>query len=317
MIMRRACFSFILGVFSALGITSAHADTRTVSREDGSSITYYFEAPPSSSYPLVVLFHGSTCTTAAPMFQQTKGLVLTFGAALLTIEKPGIVDSTTTCPQVYLDNNTIQRRVIDTLIVLRDIELTSANWNKSVVLAGGSEGGEIAGLVAPFVHGLKGVLMLASGGGLTMAEELLLLQEKRLQAQGASQEQIDSASEAMKSKIDEIKSNPVSTEEWFSDGKYARNTYKWWAAILPTNLISSLRQITTPIYIAHGSADTSCPIESSELLVTTLQKFNKNVTYKRYEGLEHNWTDLNGSHHPEVIQGAFQWLASLLRSESR
>lgn len=110
-----------------------------------------------------------------------------------------------------------------------------------------------------------------------------------------------------------MKSNPTSEKEWLSDGKTARNTYKWWSAILDVKFESSLLSLDIPIYMAHGTADTSCPVESADLLVQSFAKAKKtNLLYKRYDGLEHDWTDSQGNQHPEVLNEAIGWITKTL-----
>ncbi len=91
-------------------------------------------------------------------------------------------------------------------------------------------------------------------------------------------------------------------------GDKARNTYKWWSTILDVELQSSLLLLQIPIYMAHGTADTSVPVESSDLVAESFLRENRtNLVYKRYEGLEHDWTDSSGEKHMEVLQDAIAW----------
>ena len=62
--------------------------------------------------------------------------------------------------------------------------------------------------------------------------------------------------------------------------------------------------------LVHGTEDTSCPIESSELIAARFGTLSKtNLTFKVYPGLEHNWSDLAGnSHAKEVLDYTFAWI---------
>ncbi|MBK7844517.1 MAG: alpha/beta hydrolase [Bdellovibrionales bacterium] len=290
------------------------ADTFAVPRADGTQITVYLDAPKTSSFPILIGFQGSTCVTSFPMHQMLKSALLPLNIGILSLEKRGLASTSTTCPDEYLQENTIQDRVADHLLVLAILRKNFLSWNHTLGLAGGSEGGMIAALVAPLIPDTSAVAILASGGGLTMSEEMLLLTKKEMQRQGSSEEDIQTALAQMEKQFSEMKSHPVSDREWLSDGKTARNTFKWWASILDVKLESVLVSLTIPIYVAHGTADTSCPVESSDILAQAFLKDQKsNLTYQRYDGLEHNWTDKQGNPHPEVLNNAMAWMIQSLQ----
>ena len=87
-----------------------------------------------------------------------------------------------------------------------------------------------------------------------MGDEMLLLTKKHMQEQGSDSQEIQVALAQMQQQFNEMKSNPTSDKEWLSDGKMARNTYKWWASILDLKLESVLLSPEMPIYMAHGTA---------------------------------------------------------------
>lgn len=286
----------------------ALANTFTLPRTDGTQITFYFDAPNSKSFPILIGFQGSTCESAQRMHQMMSSLVQQ-NIAVLSVEKRGLTSASTDCPQEYIENNTIQDRVFDYLQIIAFLRTREQRWNHRLGLAGGSEGGVVASLLAPLVPEASTLTILATGGGLTMGEELLLLTEKQMKNQGTSPEQIQATLNEMKSKFAEIFANPTPNQEWLSDGKTARNTYKWWSSILKLRLEHSLLTLTIPIYLVHGTADTSTPIESADLLAKAFNTSGKtNLLYQRYEGLEHNWTDKDGNHHPEVLNDAMMWI---------
>lgn len=289
------------------------ADTFSIPRYDGTQITFYLDLPSTNSFPILIGFQGSVCVTSFPMHQMLKSALLPLGIGVLSVEKRGLGLNSKNCPDEYIQKNTIQDRALDHLAVVQFIRKNQSHWNHRLGLAGASEGGVVAALVAPLIPETSALTLLAFGGGLTMGEELLLLTKKQMEQQGASDSDVQVALDKMRTQFSEMKSNPTSEKEWLSDGKTARNTYKWWSAILDVKFESSLLSLDIPIYMAHGTADTSCPVESADLLVQSFAKAKKtNLLYKRYDGLEHDWTDSQGNQHPEVLNEAIGWITKTL-----
>jgi dienelactone hydrolase len=292
----------------------AFGRTVDLQRADGSSMQVYLETPATPSFPIVVLLSGSVCVSSYQMFSQTAPALLQYGFGVIAIEKYGLDEKTTDCPQSYLENNTIQSRILDHLQMMAYVRQNIQGWNKRVAWAGGSEGGQIASLVAPLVPETAALIMLASGGGMTMAEELPLVLPSSMKKKGASQADIQAALDDMGKRFVDIKANPTSSLEWLSDGQEARNTYKYWNSILWIKALPLLETLNVPIYMAHGTADTSCPFESSKMIADRFTSLGKtNLTFKIYPGLEHNWTDSNGTPHGQQVMGeVFQWLKANL-----
>jgi dienelactone hydrolase len=307
---------YFLKYFSVALFTliSSIAFGRTVNlpRTDGSLMRVYIENPAQSSFAVVVLLQGSVCSSSYPMFSSTVPALLHDGFGVIAVEKYGLDENTTSCPQSYLDNNTIQSRILDHLQLVAYLRHNLSGWNKRVAWAGGSEGGQVASLVAPLVPETAALIMLASGGGMTMAEELPLVIPASMKKKGGSQTDIQAALDDMNKRFVDIKANPTSSLEWLSDGQEARNTYKYWNSILWIKALPLLESLNVPIYIAHGTADTSCPFESSKMIADRFAALGKvNLTFKIYPGLEHNWTDSNGTSHGQQVMGeVFQWLKS-------
>ncbi|MBK8201662.1 MAG: prolyl oligopeptidase family serine peptidase [Bdellovibrionales bacterium] len=310
--MEKLSFVFLIFALSVISFSSS-ADTFSVPRPDGTQIIFYLDVPNRSGFSILVGLQGSVCVTSFPMHQMLKSALLPAGIAVLSVEKRGLSSNSTDCPNEYLQKNTVQDRVLDHLEVMQFVRKNQPHWNHRIGLAGGSEGGVIAALVAPLIPETATLTLLASGGGLTMSDEVLLLTRKQMQKQGASESNIQHALDQMRQQFTEMRENPTFEKEWLSDGKTARNTYKWWSAILDVKLESSLFSLEMPIYMAHGTADTSCPIESTDHLAQSFANRGKsNLLYKRYDGLEHNWTDTQGNQHPEVLSDAIEWIINTL-----
>lgn len=298
-------------IFSLVSLSfPGHSDTKKLIRPNGSELQFYFERPSQEPYPILFLVHGSTCTSTYPMFRSMAPALLNAGIAVVAVEKYGLSFSTSACPIEYLVNNTIQIRVSDHIQVAAYLRKSVTGWNHKFVWAGGSEGGQVAALAAPLLAETSAVAMLASGGGLTMADELPIAFERLLRRKGASDAQIHAMREETVRQYASIKDNPTPYKEWLSDGKISRNTYKYWDSILWIKAMPLLEGLEVPLLLVHGIEDTSCPIESSLELVKRFKLLGKtNLTYKFYSGLEHNWSDLQGnSHSQEVMSEVFNWI---------
>ncbi|MBI4405911.1 MAG: alpha/beta hydrolase [Deltaproteobacteria bacterium] len=305
---------FVLFLFAIAIASDTYAGTYQFDRTDGTKLTYYLDTPGAiATFPLFVYISGSVCNGVRPAHENYLQL-LQYKIGVLSLEKRGFPSASPNCPDEYLRNNTIGDRIQDHLAVIAHLRKHLPNWNRKVVWAGGSEGGGLASLLAPLAPETAIVVAMAAGGGMSMGEELILLTRKRLQKEGATQEQIESEVHALRTQYQEIYRNPTADKEWLSDGKRARNTYKWWASILPIKSVLALEQVDVPIYLVHGTLDESTPVESANLVADRFQSLGKNnLTYKRDVGLDHQWRDEKGiSHAAEVTAEAFRWLISHL-----
>lgn len=169
------------------------ADTFSIPRYDGTQITFYLDLPSTNSFPILIGFQGSVCVTSFPMHQMLKSALLPLGIGVLSVEKRGLGLNSKNCPDEYIQKNTIQDRALDHLAVVQFIRKNQSHWNHRLGLAGASEGGVVAALVAPLIPETSALTLLAFGGGLTMGEELLLLTKKQMEQQGASDSDVQVA----------------------------------------------------------------------------------------------------------------------------
>lgn len=308
-------FKLFLLVFLAIQTSAFAYQVFGIPRMNGSKIQFYLETPAQKDFPVVFYIHGSTCRSVLPMFQKVAQALSAKGVGVISVEKYGLNQDTTECPKEYLEHNTITSRIQDHLRVTAYLRWRLKSWNQKVAWVGGSEGGQLAALVAPLVRETAMVVMMGSGGGLTMAEELPIAFEKLLKRKGAGPTHIQKMKWELEDQYKMIKAHPTPYKEWLSDGKSARNTYKYWNSILWAKVLPSLESLDVPILMVHGTEDTSCPIESADILNTRFQFLGKyNLTYRKYQGLEHNWSDLYGnSHLQRVMNDTFSWVLQTLR----
>lgn len=279
---------------------ATNAATMSLPRPDGSEITYYLDTPGSKSFPLVVILQGSDCASKYKSHNGYARAVNRYNIALLTVEKYDLKENTSACPMEYLKNNTIGQRLLDYVAVLATIKKNLPEWNGHVAWVGGSEGGVVASLASQLTPATTATVLLASGGGMTMAEEMSLFLKKNGEIC-----EIKSQSK-LKAQFKRIEKKPTHLKHWCGN----TNTYKWWESILKLKPLSILEKIDTPIYIAHGTSDQAVPVESADLIKSRFESLGKsNLTYIRYDGLNHHWQNADGtSFADDVIDNAMYWL---------
>lgn len=276
---------------------------------DGVPIYYYLTIPSKSTFPLVILVQGSTCESGLQVFDKLNAAKYVEKVATLIVEKPGVEKDTKECPQLYLKHNSIDYRVKSYLKAIEALKSKLKGWNHEILWIGGSEGGVVASLAAAKTSETKALSILVTGGGMSMAEDILLLTEKQMKQAKAPQAAIDAQLTKTKAKFEEIRKNPTWEKEWMSDNKSARNTYKWWSSILDVKLSDALLSLGKPIYMVHGDSDTSTPVESADQLAQLFKNSKKtNLVYKKYVGMGHDFKNNQGQLQQEVIDSAMEWL---------
>jgi hypothetical protein len=295
----------------------AFPDTFQAKRADGSLVTFYLDLPAdTSNFSLMALLQGSTCESVKDKYTEFQGFITqVLKMGVLTVEKPGFPSNGPGCPREYLEKNTIDQRLSDFQIVMEYLRANIPAWNQRLYLEGGSEGATVGGLLAPLVPEIKALMLLAGGGGRTMAQELLLLRRKEMLANGAAEDEIESALAEMRIKFEEIRSSPTPDQTWYGD----TNTYKWWSSILDRDLIDPLQHSIAALYLVQGTADLSVPVESADELVAILRQSSRaKVTYVRRDGLSHSWINASGQSFAEhVFASTIIWLMALEDQELR
>src|SRR5690606_21762530 len=112
------------------------------------------------------------------------------------------------------------KRLEDVLLVLENTKTFLPNWNGDFYILGGSEGGLLASMVAQLISPVKTVL-LVTGGGLTLGEAILKVQEDGMKAQGVPPDVITNELNKVEEIFDEIRVNP--SPELYYGGE--ENTY--------------------------------------------------------------------------------------------
>ncbi len=299
-------FIYLFISFSVTGNASTFAEF-TATRLNDSKIQFYLTRPSTSSkVPLLIVLQGSACNSVFKSAQDFGPTADQVQVARLDLEKYGLNKSTKSCPQEYLENNTIDQRIADYLRVMQILQRDAAWWNKQVLIVGGSEGGVLAPILATYVPETTKLVVMAGGTGWTMYDEMLFLTEKQLRAGGANETEIQSELLKMKNTFAETETNPTGSKTIYG----ATNTYKWWNSILRLRPLNYMLDLNFPILMVHGDIDIATPVESARATVGEFSEQNKtNLTYIEFPGLDHHWVDKNGmSHGQEVLEKIFGWL---------
>lgn len=291
-------------------LTLAHAaagQSSSMTRPDGSEIVYHLSRPHAERYPLAVILQGSECLRVADKFGALVQQLNEAGIGVLRIEKPGLRADTPIgeCPEEYLRLNTIDRRVLDLLAVLGRLRREDERWNGQLGLSGGSEGSMVAAIGAPLIPETTAVLLLSSGGGSEFGDEVKASIAGHMRSSGASEKQVEQHLAKVDAEWEEIARQPLPSREWASDGALARNTFLWWNNALALAVYRPLEEVSVPIRVYQGDADTSMVDGTGQgLLERHRQTGGDNLELVRYQG--------GHVPPPEVLREAFAWLASRL-----
>jgi pimeloyl-ACP methyl ester carboxylesterase len=230
------------------------------------------------------------------------------GFVVVLLQPRGVSRNGSVDQDVFRQYETRQRRAADQRAVM-DAYLSDSE-NAPVLLVGTSQGGTVAADVAASESRVTHLLMLASGGGLTQAEEIETLFLER--GQGPSEL---SSVEALHARFDEIQANPDSGELWLG------HPFRMWSSYLWFRPMDGLRGLSIPIFLAQGTADDAVPVESARAMRGEFSRLGKtNLTYMEYPGLDHHFDNEDGETGlMEVQEDAFTWMAAtgLMRANAR
>ncbi len=287
--------------------------THLLKRNDKSLCHYYFDmlhTRARGKFSILLLLQGSETKSA---FRFTGSADTTWlkkaNVAVLVIEKRGITRNDINKEQ-YLRYNSLDQRTQDCAMVVDHIRKTTKKWNGKLLVCGGSEGAALAAFITPLIPEIVGTIMLSGGCGMSLREEIILLVER-----DASPGFIGACKKYATTSY--IKLMLLMTR-LFPNSSYTcigeTNSFKYWSSIADYNPLHTLLKVSTPLYLAHGTSDTNCPVESARVLVQHFKDAGKtNLQYKIYEGLNHSFTDSHGENHLDnVLNTALKWAEPLL-----
>ncbi len=159
-------------------------------RQDGTALEGYFLPSSTPSSPIVFAIQGSFCESAHSWHADLCEQMSSLGLGLIVLEKQGISRDTVNLLE-YNQTNCLQNRLEDYVLCLKNVHLISPGWDGKIVFWGESEGGMLAAALAGQTPQTAAVLLFGAGGGMSPREEVKWTIRYRLEAQGASQNEIE------------------------------------------------------------------------------------------------------------------------------
>lgn len=225
--------------------------------------------------PSAVFFYiqGSEPATVTDKIGLLASAVIMKGRVIL-MEKRGCgVEKTDTATfYLYDDKNT---RVSDHLAVInryiKDIPAATP-----VIVVGGSEGGDIAAVLAQQCKRITHLILIGSGGGISQKTEFeLLVQQQPGYLNCANLHELDSTLQYIRQSKDSL-------------AMWAGHPYKRWNSYLYDSTITYLQQIDIPVLLLHGDADGNVPVASARAVDQAFKKLHKNnLHYIEYKDVDH------------------------------
>ncbi len=272
-----------------------------------------FFSHPLERKPLLVLLQGSGCR---PLFAIAEGGRRRMSSLLvqpedvskdvhvMAIEKVGVqsfdpsVDAdamraSPPCSEEYEANLAKDLRVGDVVDAIRAAK--TLPWVGEILVAGHSEGADVAAGVGRSLAGEISGLGILSGAGATQLFDFVV--ENRT----AGRHEI---------------ANQVLVEAFALNGPTPPARYRghslrrWQSFALESTPLDDLRSAPVPIFVAHGTVDESSRIENADLFVVEMlrSRHRAPLFYWVLDRLDHGYVDeANSSHAPEVIRRFVKW----------
>ena len=284
--------------------------TRTVSRDDGSFISYYLVQHAHDTDTLLLILQGSDCNSVLNIDSiLTEYKNVWPEADVLLIEKYGINrklkystdPARKDCPAQYLEKDNPAQRVADINTVL-DIVRKDGQYKKLIQL-GGSEGAVIANLVSADIDSIDATIAF-NGGGRWFIDDVSHSIEVKHKNPEAARKEVDDFKEFAEHVLN---SKPFELE-------VSGHGYHWWQQMLSLDQLDTLQNVKSPLLIVQGGRDTSVSPQKTDELWQRLKDLGKNnIEYRRYEELDHGLKDSDGKNlRKEVVSDMNMWLKSKL-----
>ncbi|NKC18742.1 alpha/beta hydrolase [Pseudoalteromonas sp. S4498] len=299
-------------LFLTFSLNAKNISTHTVSRDDGTNVSYYLlrSLPQSQSDTLLLILQGSDCNSVLKIETIFTDYQNVWPEAdVLLIEKYGI-DSALTysedaerkdCPAQYIQNDSPDQRVADVMKVLDFIR--KKNKYSNLVVLGGSEGAIIANLVSATIDGITATISF-NGGGRKFIDDVT----HNISATAANSIEAEASIIGFKEFSNHILNNKPDKLEVSGHG------YKWWQQMLSIDQFDVLKKVNTPLLILQGGGDLSVSPDKVDEMITNLREIKKqNIEYRRYEALDHGFANINGeSMREKIVSDINNWLKSKL-----
>lgn len=204
------------------------------------------------------------------------------------MSKPSIpfaVNTEFTPPESFFQNYTLERYVHRSIKALQFLSKLNYVDNGKTVVAGFSEGADVAAGIASAYKGVDKLVLLSPGGTSTYFDFLINIR-KDVANNSITYNEGELKIDTLINQIKLISESPNSNKlTWLG------HSYRRWASFSnPT--VDMLLKVKIPILVISGSADRNVPIESSDFIRIEFARRRKyNLTCKEYHNCNHLFQD--------------------------
>lgn len=284
-----------------IAITASGESVRATDGFELTAIVMREKGPDSAlfDHARAVLFfvQGSEYVSVTNLAPQLASAV-TAGIPAICVERRGVTPDGKVDVELADRTSALRQRVSDFEQVMHHF-LPRIPAKTPILLAGGSEGATVAGCVAVDEPRVTQLLILA-GGGWSQARELRQLVLDPRHPLGAMKP------EELELGIAKIRKEPDTFDAWLG------HPHHRWSSFLWHSPLDDLVRLDIPIFVAHGTEDTSAPIESARAIRDGfLERGKTNLTYVELEGLDHGWkvVESGSSAYPRLELEMIRFLA--------
>jgi pimeloyl-ACP methyl ester carboxylesterase len=285
----------------------------TLTRFDGSDIRYYLgRRGITKPQPLLIIMQGSDSNTVLNSPRIKEIAAVAPAAAVLLVEKYAITaelpfskeTARSDCPDTYLKNNVPEQRVMDYARIVAALRISAATWwNRKLIIVGGSEGAQIAEQAAAIIPETDCLIVFGFGGRRFEDDVLQSVRDEMKEAgldDKATEEKVAVMQEIFKAALNDRSPNEIASGY----------SHAWWASMLRMDQSAMLRAVSVPVLAIQGGRDHNVSIAGARALMSPFRAGGRgNVEYIEYPGLDHAFTDADGtSHWDRVIRDISVWL---------
>ena len=285
----------------------------SVKREDGSDIIFYLSAlglGSNKKKPLWINLHGSGCHSLFSIKRENRGISI---VTLFRSEFPGIIEKNYYFVLIEkrgvnflqdFDKETLEYhlyatkedRANDAVYVIN--YLLQMPWidSEKVVVAGYSEGADVAARVALLNEDVSHLGFFYGGGASQMYDSVVFERRKGVKV-GSDHNEIQEKIEYLHEKFKDIYNDPYSVEK-----KWHGHAYRRWSSFFHPPM-EDLLELNIPIFAAMGTKDKSGAIESFDILpLEFIRNGKKNLTWRAYPNFTHGFGEEVIENGVEVIR---------------
>ncbi len=282
-----------------------------ITRNDGSRIQFYLEhkSVKNRTDTLLLYLQGSDCNSVVrDKFLHNSARAVWPSADVLTVEKRGITaklpysaeGERQDCPAEYIQHDNPEQRVADIQVVLNSV--LSQHRYKNVIALGGSEGAQIAGMIAAVSEAVNVAVLINSGGRHFLDD---VLHNIALTTPPDAREAALHGFKAFAKHI--LAAGPFAME-------VSNHGYSWWRSVLTYDQQNILRSINVPTLIIQSGLDQSVSPEAVAAMIENLRSLGKtNLDFVVYPDLDHGLLNSAGISMAEnVVRDINLWLKNQL-----